>query len=340
MLGMCKPCSPCCNDGKDIVISKCKEPGVPKNMQCTFIRSETCDKLITKADISTTAAALRTTSPSTVPTTHNETGAPIQAHVKSADEQQEYPSESPTSGATTGPSKGSSLKWVVGVSVVVGVLLILVAVSAVVKYRKAKRKQACRKDDIELQRVQTEDDVNGGDGEESDEANPEDALLETCLEVLPILGAEKALDSPLLTGTQEDTKTQQVRDEIVEPNPEEAQVPFSVQETPSDSPLLTETKDDNETPQLRTKGGGDQADVPNPVRSNLGDTQESTGVEETLDSPLPKGTEETEEPGPHRGTGKPYECLLMFIILYTFVLFSVLDQTVDKTCNTRFPKGG
>ena len=316
MLGMCRPCSPCCNDGKDIVISKCKVPGVPKNMQCTFMRSEKCGKQITKAVISTTAAALQTTWPSTVPTTHNEKRAPIPENVKSADEQQVYPSESSTKGATNGPTNGSSLNWVIAVTVVVGVLLILVAVPAALKYRKARRKRVCTNDDIELQRVQTNDEVNASDGNETDEANPEDALLENT-QVLPLHATEKTLDSPLLTGTDDDTKTQQVRDEIDEPNPEGAQVPFSVQESPSESPLLTGTKDDTKTRQVKANGGGDQADVPNPVEANLGDTQESTGVEETLDSPLPTGTEETQEPGPHCDTGKPQECLLMSIIFET-----------------------
>ena len=311
MLSMCKPCSPCCNDGNDIVVPECQVPGVPKNMQCTFLKSEKCGKLISKVDISTTTPALQTTWSSTVPITRSETGAPITPRVTSTGEQRVYP----TSGATNGPANGSSLKWVVGVPVVVGVLLILVAVPAAVKYRKARRKQVCTNDDIEKQRVQTNDEVNGSDGNETDEANPEDALLENN-QVLPLHGSEKALDSLLLTGTHDGTKTQQVR-EINEPNPEEAQVPFSVQETPSDSPLLTGTKDDAETRPVKTNGGGDQEDVPSPVKANLGDTQESVGVEETLDSPLPTGTEETQEPGPHRGTGKPYACLLMSIILNT-----------------------
>jgi len=270
-------------------------------MQCTFLKSEKCSKLITKADISTTAPALETTWPSTVPIAHNEAEAPIPARVKSAGKQPVYSSESPTSGATNGPANRSSLNWAIGVPVVVGVLLILVAVPVAVKYFKAKRKQVGANDDIELQRVQTDDEVNGSDGEDTDEANPEVALLENN-QVRPLHGAEKARNSPLLTGTHDDTKTQQVRGEIDEPNPEEAQVPFSVQETPSDSPLLKGTQDDTETQQVKTNDGG-ETDVPNPVDDLLEDTQESTGVEETLDSPLPTGTEETQEPGPHRGTG-------------------------------------
>lgn len=296
MLGMCKPCSPCCNDGNDIVVPDCQVPGVPKNMQCTFMRSEKCSKL------STTAAALETTWPSTVLITHNEAEAPIPS-LKSAGKQQVYPFESPTSGATNGPSNGSSLHWavVLAIASAVGVSIILVAVFPAVKYYRAKRKQVCTNDDIEMQRVHTDSEVNDSDGDETDEANPGDALLEHN-QVPPFHGAENALESPQLTGTHFDTKAQPVRDENDEPNLEEAQVPFSVQETPSDSPPLTGTQNDTETQQVKTNDCR-EADERNPVDVLLEDTQESTGVEETLDSPLPTGTEETQEPGPHRATG-------------------------------------
>ena len=301
MLGMCKPCSPCCNDGNDIVVPDCQVPGVPENMQCTFMRSEKCGKLSTKAVISTTASALQTTWPSTVPITHNETESPIPPGVKLAGKQKDYPSESPTSGATNGPANGSSLHWAVGVAIAGGVSIILVAVLAVFIYFKAKRKQVCTNDDIEMQPVQTDGEDNDSDMDETDEANPGDALLERN-QVLPLLGAENALESPLLRGTHDDIKTQQVRDEVDEPNPEEAQVPLSVQETQSGSPPLTGTQNDDEMQQVKTNDGC-EADEPNPVDALLEGNQESTGVEETLDSPLPTGTEETQEPGPHRATG-------------------------------------
>ena len=322
MLSMCKPCSPCCNDGDDIVVPECQVPGVPKNMQCIFMKSEKCGKLITKAEVSTIAPALPTTWPSTAPITHDGTEAPIPARLKSAGgKQRVYPSESPTSGATNGPANESSLNSAVGVAVVVvGVPLILVAARVAVKYFKAKRKQVCTDDDIEMQRAQTLDDEgNGSDEDETDEANPEVALLENN-RVLPLHGAEKSPDSPLLTRTHDDTKMRQVRVEIDEPNPGEAQVPFSVQETPSDSSPLTGTQDDTEKQQVKTNDGG-EADVPNPVDGLLEDIHKSTGVEETLDSPLPTGTEETQEPGPHHGTGKPHDCLFMSIIFDTFIQF-------------------
>ena len=285
------------------------------------MRSEKCGKLNTKAVISTTAAALQTTWPSTEPITRNETEAPIPAGVKSGDKQQVYPFKSPTSGATKDPANSSWVNWAVGVAIVVGVLIVLaVAVLAASKYFKAKRKQVCTNNDIEMQRVQTDSEVNDSDGDETDEANPEDTLLEHNQVLLPLHGAEKALESPPLRGTHDDTKTQQVRDEIDEPHQGGAQVPFSVQESPSDSPPLTGTQNDTKTQQVKTNDCR-EADEPNPVDDLLEDTQESTGVEETLDSPLPTGTEETQEPGPHPATGKAQECLLMFIIFDTQVFF-------------------
>ena len=45
MVGECKPCSPCCNDGKDILEPGCQAPGVAANIQCNFVRSEKCAKV-------------------------------------------------------------------------------------------------------------------------------------------------------------------------------------------------------------------------------------------------------------------------------------------------------
>ena len=42
MLGTCRPCSACCNDGNDIFEPQCQVPRVPKNKQCSELRSEKC----------------------------------------------------------------------------------------------------------------------------------------------------------------------------------------------------------------------------------------------------------------------------------------------------------
>ena len=60
MLGMCKPCSPCCNDDKDIVVSQCQVPGVPINRQCSFARSVKCSKVvISTASVSRVPPAMK-----------------------------------------------------------------------------------------------------------------------------------------------------------------------------------------------------------------------------------------------------------------------------------------
>ena len=60
MLSMCKPCSPCCNDGKDIVISQCQVSGIPANKQCSFARSGKCNKVANTASVSTVTPTVET----------------------------------------------------------------------------------------------------------------------------------------------------------------------------------------------------------------------------------------------------------------------------------------
>ena len=45
VLGMCSPCSPCCNDSKDIFVPECQVPGVPINMHCSILRATKCSKI-------------------------------------------------------------------------------------------------------------------------------------------------------------------------------------------------------------------------------------------------------------------------------------------------------
>ena len=75
-MGRCKPCSPCCNDGKDILETACKVPEVAANMRCNFVRSEKCAKVAVR-NVSTspsptqhpTPSTTVISSPTTVPTT-------------------------------------------------------------------------------------------------------------------------------------------------------------------------------------------------------------------------------------------------------------------------------
>lgn len=58
LLSMCKPCSTCCNDDKDVVISQCQVPGIPANEQCSFARSGKCSKVAASASVSPTAPTM------------------------------------------------------------------------------------------------------------------------------------------------------------------------------------------------------------------------------------------------------------------------------------------
>ena len=58
MLGLCKPCSPCCYDGKDIIIPECQVPGVPTGLQCSYLRSNKCSTSMTSS-ISTAPSTLQ-----------------------------------------------------------------------------------------------------------------------------------------------------------------------------------------------------------------------------------------------------------------------------------------
>ena len=53
VLGMCSPCSPCCNDGKDIFIRECQVPGVPINMHCSILRSTKCSSSVVPSSVAT-----------------------------------------------------------------------------------------------------------------------------------------------------------------------------------------------------------------------------------------------------------------------------------------------
>ena len=76
IVGSCKPCSPCCNDGKDILETACQVPGVAANMRCNFVRSEKCAK-VAERNVSTspsptqhpTSSTTVISSPTTMPTT-------------------------------------------------------------------------------------------------------------------------------------------------------------------------------------------------------------------------------------------------------------------------------
>ena len=63
-VGRCEPCSPCCNDGKDILEPGCQVPGVAANTRCTFARSEKCSKEATVRNASISPSPTQHPTPS------------------------------------------------------------------------------------------------------------------------------------------------------------------------------------------------------------------------------------------------------------------------------------
>ena len=166
MLSMCKPCSPCCNDGKDIVISQCQVPGVPANKQCSFARSATCSRVASTGSVSTVAP--------TVETNHSIVQSTIPSTVTS-------PAVIPDQSEpiTTLPVDASPLQ----IKVIVGSLFGGVFVGLIIRYAVVKRRKTRKQvHDLSLaetapgerpEQVQNNNQQpNAGDGGETDHPAP------------------------------------------------------------------------------------------------------------------------------------------------------------------------
>ena len=181
MLSMCKPCSQCCNDGKDIVISQCQVPGIPANKQCSFARSAKCNKVATTASVTTaipTVESVQSTISSTVT-------SPVVISNSSAE-----PITTPPYGASA-----SRFNVIVG-SVLGGVFVVLIfPVVFLIRYVMVKRRKTRRpaKDlalaetapgDRPEQLLDNNQQANVDDGNEIDDLNPaEDDSEETTVPV-------------------------------------------------------------------------------------------------------------------------------------------------------------
>ena len=156
MLGQCKPCSPCCNDGKDVIEPECQAQGMPPSMQCSFLRSKKCSALVVKAhaSISTTPPTLQpkqstlpwATSPSVTSSKVNSPSSEPFAHL--ADD------PSPPLGIITG-------------SVVGGLFVIIFPLVVTIRYFMGKRKKNRQKtiglDNVENGTGQTPQREQGND---------------------------------------------------------------------------------------------------------------------------------------------------------------------------------
>ena len=189
MLGMCKPCSPCCNDGKDIVVPECQLPGVPANMQCSYARSEKCSK-VANTSASTTGPPLQTTKPIPIP--------PELATVPPSVATVPVPLK-PTGKQVVSQANSSLPNGVIIGAAIGGFALLILVLVLLACYFKTKRRKV-RKDENDVE-MQSNAEANESDESETDEPNAEDALLEDNKDAR--LGVEETLDSPLPTGTQD-----------------------------------------------------------------------------------------------------------------------------------------
>ena len=174
LLPMCQPCSPCCNDGNDIVIPRCQVPGVPKSMQCSYGRSGKCGKVtaakvLPKASFSTTS--LTVPSPSTVtPSKLYPTATKVTAQRNRSNKEQRihHRGEQVKSDGSKDSTFSESTEMVAVVVGLISVAIVAVGVALVWKFKPsikealAKRHRAVpgnvkMESEIPLQHLQGED---------------------------------------------------------------------------------------------------------------------------------------------------------------------------------------
>ena len=157
LLGMCVPCSPCCNDGNDIVIPGCKVLGVPSDMQCSYARSEKCGKLAAKVIIKasiTTATTLQTRSSITPTKLYSKTTTEITPQGNRSNHDQEIQfGEKPEIKDSTNDAALSTSE-IAGIVIAVSLFVAAVIIVLSVWWYKCRTKQAHEK---RTERVPTND---------------------------------------------------------------------------------------------------------------------------------------------------------------------------------------
>ena len=144
MLSMCRPCSACCNDEDDIIEPECQVPGVPKNKQCSELRSEKCSKVIANVSVSTRVldAEANLSASSLATLTKVQASTPVTEHFK----------KDSASTEDVSSSHGKMIGVAIGVP-----LMILVLVALILIVKKRRTRQACKKpgnNDVERLDVQ------------------------------------------------------------------------------------------------------------------------------------------------------------------------------------------
>ncbi|KAL9971831.1 hypothetical protein ACROYT_G018042 [Oculina patagonica] len=157
MLGMCRPCSPCCNDGNDIVVPECQVPGVPTNTQCSYARSVKCSKMLAKAIISTATPSVQTN--------HSKVPSKVSSTATSA-----MVNSRPTEQLAKLPHGASPPREIIVGSVIGGVLLVFIPPLVIFCYCIVKRRIA-RKKANDLARVEADVGQRHKDEQGNDQAN-------------------------------------------------------------------------------------------------------------------------------------------------------------------------
>ena len=127
-LGKCELCSPCCNDGRDIIEPGCQVHGVAANTQCTFARSEKCSKEATVRNVSISP------SPTQHPTPSSTVGIPWPTTTRPTTRNLDEPS-------ALGASAASSSYWIAVGAGIVGALVVFLICLAIFCYRRKRKYQ-------------------------------------------------------------------------------------------------------------------------------------------------------------------------------------------------------
>lgn len=171
MVGMCRPCSACCNDGNDIFEPQCLVPRVPKNKQCSELRSEKCSKKIASVRVNTT---VEENHPASSPSTH--TGLRMSPPVtRRAAQDSAFTNDVPLSNGAI-------------IGIVVGLVFVVLILPTVIFIVKTRRKwQPCEKADDKDREMQRATEAK----EESGECNRKEERDEAGSPVPRIGGVEE-----------------------------------------------------------------------------------------------------------------------------------------------------
>ena len=177
IVGKCKPCSPCCKDGKDILERGCQVPGVVANKQCNFARSEKCAKVALK-NVSISLSLTQHPTPSTTVISRPTTMYPTTKKVDKAS----------VLSASSAPSS-HFIGIVAGVPTsVVALAVILALICSCKKRRNHKTKTGLHTVENERHKVGLEQDllIVATPEQESPYQSPMSPVEETCKNPLPI----------------------------------------------------------------------------------------------------------------------------------------------------------